>query len=259
VLPCQFTKRLKMKLINKNVLLIGYGRWGKIIYQKLTKLCKSVKICTRKDDYKILIKNQNIDWVVVATNIETHFDIVKFCLINKKNVFCEKPLTLSYDNSKKLYDIAEKNKSKLYVSDVFNYREDIKEEIKSINKETPVNVTWQKDISMWKSNSYNFIFNLMYHDIYILHFLFDKKINIDWPKVNNVIFSYNRGKPNVHTIDGFSLLHEKNSNDALFDMFVELFNNNVDFDYNKKITLKTNKIIEKIIEVLTDEQKNAYK
>jgi predicted dehydrogenase len=248
-----------MKLINKSVILIGYGRWGKIIYQKLEKICKNIKICTSKNDYKQLIKSENIDWVVVATNTSTHYKIVEFCLLNKKNVFCEKPLTLSYCESKKLYNIAERNKVKLYVSDVFNYRKDIREKIENIDKKMPVNVTWQKDISMWKSDSYNFVFNLMYHDIYILHFLFNKNINVDWPKVNNVLFSYNRGKSKVHMINDFSLLHEKNSNDALSDMFVALFNNNVDFVYNKKITLKTNRIIEKIIEVLTDEQKNAYK
>ena len=99
----------------------------------------------------------------------------------------------------------------------------------------------------------------MYHDLYILNFLFINKITINWPRINNVIFSYKRNKKRIHTINDISLLHKEDTNDALLDMFSCLFNNQVNFEYNQKITLKTNEIIDKILKVLTNEQKNSYK
>ena len=41
-----------------------------------------------------------------------------------KNVFCEKPLTLSYESSKELFDFADLMNVKLYVDDVFSWRDD---------------------------------------------------------------------------------------------------------------------------------------
>ena len=71
-------------------------------------------ICRSTDSY--LDKLDNIDWVVVATPNQTHYEIVKNCLSKGVNVFCEKSLTLDYETSLELYQIAEKNKCNLYVT-----------------------------------------------------------------------------------------------------------------------------------------------
>ena len=39
-------------------------------------------------------------------------------------MFCEKPLTISYDSAVELYEIADTFNTKLYVDDVFTWRED---------------------------------------------------------------------------------------------------------------------------------------
>ncbi|ATZ18919.1 hypothetical protein ESOMN_v1c05370 [Williamsoniiplasma somnilux] len=51
----------------------------------------------------------NIDLIYIGTSDESHFDFVKTALENKINVFCEKPLSLSYLQSKELYKLANKN------------------------------------------------------------------------------------------------------------------------------------------------------
>ena len=78
----------------ESVGLIGYGYWGKILLTKLKKLSDVKFVCTSKDDY--ISKLNLVEWVFVATPNNTHYEIVRQCILNKKNVFCEKPLTLSY-------------------------------------------------------------------------------------------------------------------------------------------------------------------
>ena len=78
-----------------NIGLIGYGYWGKILLPKLKNFGDVVFVCTSKDNYKERLKE--VDWVVVATPNQTHYEIVKDCLNEGVNVFCEKTLTLDYD------------------------------------------------------------------------------------------------------------------------------------------------------------------
>ena len=103
--------------------LIGYGYWGKILLPKLENFGDVVFVCTSKDNYKERLKE--VDWVVVATPSQTHYDIVKYCLEAGVNVFCEKSLTLDYYTSFDLYSTAELYNVKLYVNDVFMFRNKI--------------------------------------------------------------------------------------------------------------------------------------
>ena len=100
--------------------LIGYGKWGKILYNKLKNICDLKFICTSKDDYESKLKD--VEWVVIATPNDTHYNIVRNCILNKKNIFCEKPLTPTTKQSKMLFDYAEMMGVKLYVNDIQNYR-----------------------------------------------------------------------------------------------------------------------------------------
>ena len=109
-----------------NVGLIGKGKWGKIVKQKLSILSNLKFTCGKKKDYSKLIKSSNIKWVFIVTPNKTHYKLVKMCLKNRVNVFCEKPLCLSLLQAKKLILIAKKNKVKLYVSDIYNFYTDEK-------------------------------------------------------------------------------------------------------------------------------------
>ena len=102
---------------NINVGLIGIGKWGSILKQKL----KNSNLVFAVGRKKYLDKLDKIDWAFIATPDNSHYKIVKKLLILKKNVFCEKPLTLNYKKSKHLFDVAKKNKVKLYVDDVQTY------------------------------------------------------------------------------------------------------------------------------------------
>ena len=100
-----------------NFVLIGKGLWGNKLHNNLKKLGNVKKIVRSKDDYKS-INLKNIDWVVIATPNKYHYSQVKYFLEKKMNIFCEKPLALSYKNTKDLIKISKKNNTKLYIDDI---------------------------------------------------------------------------------------------------------------------------------------------
>ena len=227
--------------------LIGYGTWGKILYKKLEKFCDVKFICRSKDTY--LDKLDDVDWVVVSTPDETHYEIVKQCLWFGKNVFCEKPLTPTYEQSKRLFSLAKMRDVKLYVDDIQNYR-DYDFEIMENNL-----------VERRKSGGgdvKDILYRLTYHDIYTLYKhirysnicyidLFDKndklhfRVQFEDIKID---FLYNlNSKETEHHINGCSL---KGEDDILTTMLEKVFKEDVDFEYNKDISLFTNQFIDNI-------------
>ena len=218
-----------------NVGLIGKGYWGTILLSKLEKICDVKFVCGSKDDYKL--KLDLVDWVFIATPNDTHFDIVKHCIKSNKNVFCEKPLTPTYKQSLKLFKLAEKHKVKLYVSDVFNWRDEAIDLKPLLSPKNDLKVIWRR--KGYKKR------DLLYHDLYLLYPLLKNKLIIKWPRINNITFDYS-GSDKTHTIGYVDFTNNEKSNDALLEMLLCVLNNKVDYKYNKLITLFCNKTIDDI-------------
>lgn len=113
----------------QNCALIGYGRFGKNIYNTLKKIswvpeivcdldlrnppdCKTTK---NIDD----IINSDIKNIFLATPAATHFEIAKQILEAKKNLFIEKPITLSTETCNELVSLANSNKCILHADYTF--------------------------------------------------------------------------------------------------------------------------------------------
>jgi|TARA_B100001063_G_C16705298_1_gene524858 predicted dehydrogenase len=62
------------------------------------------------NDYNDLIKSKNIDAVYIATLNNTHLNLIKKCSEFKKNILCEKPIALNFDETKLAADHIFKNK-----------------------------------------------------------------------------------------------------------------------------------------------------
>ena len=248
----------------KKVGLIGPGYWGKIINEKLERFC-DVKFTSRsKDTY--LDKLDEVDWVVVATPNDTHYVIVRNCISAGKNVFCEKPLTPTEEQSKLLFDYAEMKGIKLYVDDIQNHRE-IKWDLMENNL-----------VERKKKDNYNhsyytnkdLLYRLAYHDIYYLYphiknSEIESVIPIDIEnkmhfkvKFNDIIIEFvydtNYEYERVHNINGVSLMGD-GTDDPLCDMLRKVFNGTVDFGYNKNIALFTNNFIDIIMTRLYSNEK----
>ena len=72
------------------------------------------------NNYDEIIKDKNINAIYIATLNNTHFHLIKKCTQYKKNVLCEKPFTLNYDEGREVYDYVLKNNVIFYEG--FAYR-----------------------------------------------------------------------------------------------------------------------------------------
>lgn len=72
-------------------------------------------------DYEGILQRRDVDAVVIATPVETHFELSKKALLAGKDVFVEKPMTGSVKEAEELIKIAEKKKRILMVGHTFEY------------------------------------------------------------------------------------------------------------------------------------------
>ena len=107
------------------VSIIGKGKFGSKIHQCI------------KDHVKF-VEPDDADWVIISTPNDLHSTQVENWLSKRKNVFCEKPLTLTESTTRGLFLLADFFKVKLYVDDVFSWHNDIK-----VNRN--VNFKWYKN------------------------------------------------------------------------------------------------------------------
>ena len=63
-------------------------------------------------DYKKMIKEVDLDGVMILVPNSFHFEIAMFCIESGLHIFVEKPLTLTYAESKAIIDLANKHKVK---------------------------------------------------------------------------------------------------------------------------------------------------
>ncbi len=175
--------------------IIGFGYWGKIVFNNLLEMKeKDIILCDisfkENDNFQnfTTIKNykeiNDCDLVFVTTLTTTHYEICKYFLEKKVNVFCEKPLTLSSSEAEKLYDSAIKNNVNLFTDWIFTFNNQI-ETIK--NDYLKGKLGKIKSILMNRLNlgperfDVNARWDLASHDISIIQYLFSEQpIKIMW-------------------------------------------------------------------------------
>lgn len=121
------------------IAIVGIGYWGKNLLRVFSRIATvstcvhtgspsnrewieknhpTVKLTTSLSE---VLENPDIQAIVVATPIETHYDIVEKALKAGKEVFVEKPLTESPDQSDKLRRLASKKDCVLFVGYILQY------------------------------------------------------------------------------------------------------------------------------------------
>lgn len=120
--------------------VIGCGYWGPNLIRNFINL-KDAQVKTASDlsenrlkhmnrlypslavtvDYKDIINDPEIDAVVIATPVSTHYDLAVEAIEAGKHVFCEKPLTSKVDEGIKLVRLADKAGKTLMVGHTFVY------------------------------------------------------------------------------------------------------------------------------------------
>jgi predicted dehydrogenase len=85
---------------------------------KMRKQFHGIETTTSHDE---VINRSDIDIVVIATPVSTHYEIAKAALENGKHVFIEKPMTASVREAEELIELAEKKNLRLFVDHTFIY------------------------------------------------------------------------------------------------------------------------------------------
>ena len=231
-----------------NVVLFGIGKWGRILQKNLNEKYHLIKIFNSKSMIK-KFDFSNIKWAIVATNNVNHYKIIKYLLNKNINIFCEKPLTLSYKESKEIISKANSKNIKIFINHIYEYKK-VKIKFKSINYilRSKISVKTFEDI----------LFDLFYHDLYlVLKFIKTNKVDITKLKYNNknleiqissnnkiFNFNYNTDRHTEHKINGVNLIDNINYIPSVFE---NVFNSNVDFKRNNSIALICNKVIDELI------------
>ena len=78
--------------------------------------------------------NDQIEAVFIATPSETHFEIAKYALTNKKHVFIEKPICFKNNEYQVLKNLAKENSLILHVNYIHLYNENFTSLIKIYNQ-----------------------------------------------------------------------------------------------------------------------------
>jgi predicted dehydrogenase len=193
--------------------VIGYGYWGPnlvrnfmvnsgaqvkylcdrdtIRLEKAQALYPTVKITTKSED---LMEDAEIEAIVIATPVESHYDLAMKALQSGKHVFVEKPISLTSAQASKLIEEAARRKLILLVDHTFVYTSAVRK-MRDLTRDpkfgqlryydsTRVNLgIFQHDV--------NVLWDLAVHDLTIMSYIIDA----DPVAVSATGFSHVKGQP----------------------------------------------------------------
>jgi len=176
--------------------IIGCGHWGPNYIRNFSQIKKSeVVVCCdllkknlnnlknhfssveMTQDHMEVVKNRDLDAVVISTPAQTHYKIAKDALANNKHVLIEKPLTLKYEHSRRLVDLARVKKKILMVGHTFLFNPAVRKLKQYIKKGELGKVYYlhatRTHLGLIR-NDVNASWDLVPHDISIFSYLLDK-------------------------------------------------------------------------------------
>lgn len=179
------------------VAVIGLGYWGPNILRNLLKIPSVTKVygcdldekklaCIKKEfpnvqtsnDFSIILATKEIDAVVIATPLKSHFQLGKQALLANKHVLIEKPMTENSKQARELISLAQKQKKILMVGHTFIYSETVNAMKAAIKKKTLGKIYYYDssriNLGLIQQDA-NVVWDLAPHDLSILRYLFPEK------------------------------------------------------------------------------------
>ncbi len=175
--------------------IIGWGYWGPKIARNLDTLpCTKVKMVADQDCYRLAaladhawirtttrvedIFRSDIDAVVIATPVHTHYQLARSALLHGKHVLVEKPLTASVAESEELIALAHEQQRVLMVGHTFEYSPAVNE-LRKLMQAGELGRIYcieaeRLNLGLFRSDT-NVIWDLAPHDVSILLYLLGKK------------------------------------------------------------------------------------
>ena len=180
-----------------NVAVVGVGYWGPNMIRNFfahpqtnVKTCCDLKEERLKfiqnsfpavavtNDYNTILKDAEIDLVVVCTPVFTHYEIAKAALNAGKHVLIEKPMTSTSAQSEELVELAEKKGLKVFVDHTFLFTGAVRK-MKEVIDSGEIGDLYYFDsvrvnLGLFQ-HDVNVIWDLAPHDISIMQFLLSQK------------------------------------------------------------------------------------
>src|SRR2546422_2272505 len=172
--------------------VIGWGYWGPKIARNLDSLSHAaVTMVADTDAYRLtnLAVNQSrielttqadevfrsdVDGIVIATPVSTHFQLAREALLHGKHVLVEKPLTANVTEAEELVALAQKQQRILMVGHTFEYNPAVNELRKLVQSGELGKIycieAERVNLGLFR-NDINVIWDLAPHDISILLYL----------------------------------------------------------------------------------------
>src|SRR5438552_991957 len=176
--------------------VVGWGYWGPKIARNLDSLQHArVAMVADQDVLRLasLAANQpwvkttalaedifrsDVDGVVIATPVRTHYQLAKAALLHGKHVLVEKPLTANVVEAEELVDLAAEQRRILMVGHTFEYSPAVNELRKLVQSGDLGKIycieAERVHLGLFRSDI-NVIWDLAPHDISILLYLLGKK------------------------------------------------------------------------------------
>ncbi len=173
-----------------NVALVGLGYWGPKLARNLRGLtgCQLRAICDVRPellqsfrendpdvslvtDYASVLADRNVHAVVIATPAETHFALAQRALLAGKDVFVEKPLSLTYPDGLRLVRMAEEHGRILMVGHVLEYHPAIVQLVQMVrrNELGKVRYIYSNRVSLGRvRREENILWSFAPHDVAVI-------------------------------------------------------------------------------------------
>ncbi len=175
--------------------IIGWGYWGPKIARNLDSIPHtSVTMVADLDKGRLAsiavsrpgirtttnvedVFKSDVDGVVIAAPVRTHFQLAKEALLHGKHVLVEKPLTTSVQEAEELIALAKQCNRVLMVGHTFEYSPAVNELRKLVQSGDLGKIycveTERVNLGLFRSDT-NVIWDLAPHDVSILLYLFGK-------------------------------------------------------------------------------------
>ena len=186
-----------------------------------TALAKKYNFNFSTTNYQSILKDENVDLVMVTTRHNNHADLVVECLQNNKNVFVEKPLAITPQQLEKVEKAYQENGYKNAIHVGFNRRfSPHAQKLKAVLGNTPMNI-------IATMNAGNIPANVWVHDMQVgggriigeaCHFI-DLITFLTGSKVKAVCMNAMGVNPQENTDNATILLHYENGSTGVINYF----------------------------------------
>jgi predicted dehydrogenase len=173
--------------------ILGFGYWGPNLVRNFNSVadCKVKYVCDFREERLSLVNKQyqniittkdfdevlndtEVDAVIIATPVFTHFELAKKALLKGKNVLLEKPMTSTSKEAYELFELAQKVNKLIMVDHTFLYTGAVQKMKQLIESGSIGNVKYfdstRINLGLFQPDI-NVLWDLAPHDISILNYL----------------------------------------------------------------------------------------